>query len=598
MKVVTVAQMRAIESASDAAGHSYAAMMERAGRAVAEALIARMEVKKKPILVLVGPGNNGGDGLVAARYLAHAGAEVACYLARPRPPDDENLRRLQPLPVLCTTASDDTDHQVLRRLCAGAEVIVDALLGTGSAPPLTGSVAEILSIVGQALAQRGRSTPELTTLNRLPPPSPRARPLVVAVDGPSGMDFDSGALDGVALRADVTVTFACPKRGHFRFPAAAALGALVVADIGCDPALAAGVELEVVTPQQVAAWLPERPPDAHKGTFGRALIVAGSANYTGAARLAGAAALRAGVGLVTLALPAAIHSAVAAGLPEATYLLLPHEIGVIAEAAADVLKEHLPQVEALLLGPGLGREKETVAFVLALLSGSERRAVGFLRSDGPSGARPTLPPLVVDADGLNILAGLPGWPSMLPPGTVLTPHPGEMARLTGLSIGEVQRERVEIAQQQARNWGHVVVLKGAHTVVAAPDGRTALQPFANPGLATGGTGDVLAGIIVALRAQGLGPFEAAVAGSYLHGLAGELARAHWGAAGMVAGDLLRTLPEAWQRVEEQTPARGGEKPAGEVTAHPPVGLSAMGSPNRTAMATPMRCSVTSEPAGG
>ncbi|RME32214.1 MAG: NAD(P)H-hydrate dehydratase, partial [Thermoflexia bacterium] len=273
-----------------------------------------------------------------------------------------------------------------------------------------------------------------------------------------------------------------------------------------------------------------------------------SANYTGAARLAGTAAVRTGAGLVTIALPASIHSAVAAGLTEATYLLLPHELGVLSEPAVEVLAEHTQQYDAMLLGPGLGREKETAEFMRALLGGTERRTAGFLRTNERTVQRVPLPPLVVDADGLNILAEFPNWPSLLPPETILTPHPGEMAQLMKCTVAEVQKDRVEVARQKAREWGHVVVLKGAFTVVAAPDGRTVIEPFANPALATGGTGDVLAGTIVALRAQGLGPFEAAAAGAYLHGLAGELARSSLGRAGVAAGDLPLRLPEAWRRV--------------------------------------------------
>lgn len=552
MKVVTVEQMRAIEAASDAAGHTYAAMMERAGQAVAQALLARVAAKGSRVLVLAGPGNNGGDGLVAARHLAEAGAEVACYLTRPRDAKkDENFRQLQALKVFCTTAEDDQKGHALRRLAAGADVLVDALLGTGTSLPVTGTVAAVLKAVGQVVKRRDQTAPPgLVPVGGIPQRPEHPRPLVVAVDGPSGLEFDTGALDAAALKADLTVTFAYPKRGHFRFPGAAALGDLVVADIGTDPTLAADVDLEVVTPQMVRSWLPPRPPDAHKGTFGRAMIVAGSSNYTGAARLAGAAAVRSGAGLVTVALPAPIHSAVAAGLPEATYVLLPHELGVIARPADEILAKQIEGYDALLLGPGLGRERETVEFVRALLTGgTERPQVGFLGTEEQPAQPAALLPLVVDADGLNILAGMRDWPRRLPSDTVLTPHPGEMARLMSSTVAEVQSDRVRAAQEQARAWGHVVVLKGAFTVVAAPDGRTALEPFANAGLATGGTGDVLAGIIVALRAQGLSPFEAAAAGGYLHGLTGELARARLGTAGMAAGDLVGEIPEAWQRVE-------------------------------------------------
>ena len=551
MKVVTVDEMRRIEAASDAAGHSYAAMMEQAGRAVAEAIAARQDVRDQTVLVLVGPGNNGGDGLVAARYLAEAGARVTCYLLKPRDAaQDENFRLVQERRLGLALASEDGDQAWLQRLVQEADVVVDALLGTGTSLPVRGTLAGLLARVGQTLAARRR--PPRERLTPLVPPTLPARqgwPFVVAVDGPSGLDYDSGALDEAAFPADLTVTFAYPKVGHFRFPGAGALGELVIADIGTDPALAAEVTLEVVTPEMVRGWLPPRPPDAHKGTFGKALIVAGSVNYTGAAYLAGAAATRAGAGLVTLALPAAIHAAVATRLSEATYVLLPHELGVIAAEAAHVLAGQLEGYNALLVGPGLGHERETTAFVESLLGGTGgRRRLGFGGTEESEAPPCVLPPLVVDADGLNILASMENWPKRLPPGSILTPHAGEMARLMGCTVREVQADRVAVARSQAAAWGHVVVLKGAHTVVAAPDGRTAIEPFANPGLAKAGTGDVLAGTIVALRAQGLAAFEAAAAGAYLHGLAGELAQTEAGAAGMVAGDVLTHLPQAWRCV--------------------------------------------------
>ncbi len=550
MKVVTVDEMRRIEAASDAAGHSYAAMMEQAGRSVAEAITERRDVRGERVLVLVGPGNNGGDGLVAARYLAEAGAQVTCYLLKPRDPDaDLNFRLVRERELTVVLAGDDENRSRLRRLAGEAAVVVDSMLGTGTRLPLRGALAEILALVGRTLTARSRSRRGPLASLSVALVEKRERPFVVAVDGPSGLDYDSGALDEAALPADLTVTFAYPKPGHFRFPGAAALGELIVADIGTDPALAADVTLEAVTPEMVREWLPARPLDGHKGTFGRALIVAGSLNYTGAAYLAGAAATRAGAGLVTLALPTAIHTAVAARLAEATYLLLPHELGNIAVEAAHVLAERLAGYDALLLGPGLGQGRRTAAFVEALLGGmGGRRHLGFVGPEKLGSPSPTLPPLLVDADGLNILARMEDWPKWLPEGSILTPHPGEMARLMRCGVGEVQAERVSVAQSQAAAWGHVVVLKGAYTVVAAPDGRTAIAPFANPGQATARTGDVLAGTNVALRAQGLGAFEAAAAGTYLHGLAGELARTETGMAGMVAGDVLAHLPQAWTHV--------------------------------------------------
>jgi NAD(P)H-hydrate epimerase len=538
MKVVTVEEMRQIEAASDGAGHSYEAMMEQAGRAVAEAITQRRAVQGKAVLVLVGPGNNGGDGLVAARYLAEAGARVACYLLKPRDrTQDANFRLVQE-EGLEIVLVDDESWSRLDHLTQEADVIVDGLLGTGARPPLRGRAVQTLNRMCQTVAARREIprpslTPLVPTTGRSAPPE---RPLVVAIDGPSGLDYDTGDLDEAALPADLSVTFAYPKVGHFCFPGAGALGELVVADIGTDPALADGVQLEVVTAAMVREWLGPRQPDAHKGSYGKAMILAGSVNYTGAAYLAGAAATRSGAGLVTLALPATIHTIVAARLAEATYLPLPcDERGLLTGGAAQELSAQLAGYSALLFGPGLGQARQTTALVEALL--------GEIREE----AGPT-PPVVVDADGLNILARAKNWPELLPAGSILTPHPGEMARLMPCSTAEVQADRLAVARSQATAWDQVVVLKGAHTVVAAPDGRTVLLPFANPGLATGGTGDVLAGTIVALRAQSMGAFEAAAAGAYVHGLAGELARQALGAVGMVAGDVLAHLPAAFQRI--------------------------------------------------
>ena len=371
----------------------------------------------------------------------------------------------------------------------------------------------------------------------------------------------------------MTVTFAYPKVGLLRSPGAGAVGDLVVAGIGIPPELAADVRLEMATPDLVRAWLPDRPQLAHKGTFGRALIIAGSVNYVGAAALAGAGATRVGAGLVTLGLPAPILPAVAARLTESTYLLLPNDLGVTASGAVDMLHERANSYDALLVGPGLTQEREAVAFVHGFLGvdRSDRKGrIGFVSArQGQASGRPKLPPLVVDADALNALAaagaGDPDaqWWTALPPETVLTPHPGEMARLMGgeATSRDVQRDREGLSQRMAAKWNAIVVLKGAFTVVAAPDGRQVVLPFANPGLATAGSGDVLAGAIVGLRAQGVDAFEAAVAGAYLHGLAGELVRRDLGDMGMVAGDLPPRLPLAIRRVRQVGRPALGPEPA-------------------------------------
>ncbi|MGQ9786586.1 MAG: NAD(P)H-hydrate dehydratase, partial [Anaerolineae bacterium] len=294
--------------------------------------------------------------------------------------------------------------------------------------------------------------------------------------------------------------------------------------------------------------------DANKGIFGKALIVAGSVNYTGAPQLAARAAVRAGTGLVTLALPQAIHPIVAAHMVEATYLLLPHDMGVLAPDAVRVLAEKMGDYDALLIGPGLTQEKPTAEFLLELLGGAQatsKRRVGFLHreeSELPESGI-ILPPLVVDADALNLLAKLDQWWRLLPSQSILTPHPGEMARLIGCETKEVVADRIGCVIKTAARWGHIVLLKGAYTLVANPEGRVVVLPFANPALATAGSGDVLAGTIVAMRAQGLPPFEAAVVGGYLHGLAGEIAREMMHEVGVGAGDLPNFLPLAIKRLQ-------------------------------------------------
>ncbi|MGQ9567046.1 MAG: bifunctional ADP-dependent NAD(P)H-hydrate dehydratase/NAD(P)H-hydrate epimerase [Anaerolineae bacterium] len=565
LKIVTAQQMRDLERRAHESGHTYVDMMERAGRAVASVIRQdRPPTEEQRVLVLAGPGNNGGDGLVAARYLAQQGYSVRVYCVRRSPEGDVNYGRLQDLGVDVAHAEADEALATLQAWLDEADILVDALLGTGVSRPIEGLMREALDLARRHLRTEGRAFPSSGTEGTVWPAAPTVsasarRPLVVAVDCPSGLNCDTGALDPAAIPADVTVTFAYPKAGHFLFPGAAAVGALAVADIGIHPAFAEAVSTEVVTGEAVVALLPDRPLDAHKGTFGKALIVAGSVNYTGAAYLAAAAAARAGTGLVTVALPRPLHPILASRLAEATWLVLPHDMGVIHRDAISVLEEHLEGYRALLLGPGLTQEKEAVRFVREFLQREVAHhpppPIGFLKEvpGTPPPPEPTAgppwPPLVLDADALNALAQSEGWPQWLSGiRAVLTPHAGEMARLLGITPGEVQAARWRVASEAAREWNQVVVLKGAFTVIAAPDGRLAVNPFANPALATAGSGDVLAGILTGFLAQGLTPWEAAVAGAYVHGLAGELARQATGDAGVLAGDLLPRIPEALQRL--------------------------------------------------
>jgi NAD(P)H-hydrate epimerase len=296
--------------------------------------------------------------------------------------------------------------------------------------------------------------------------------------------------------------------------------------------------------------MPERGLDAHKGTFGTVVVAAGSLSYTGAALLAGKAAYRVGAGLVTLAVPTPLHAALAGHFPEATWVLLPHERGFIAFSAADVLAKNLERATALLVGPGLGMEDTTKDFIANFLdrakTNSTGHRIGFIPDEGKKEEKSEkgLPPLVFDADGLKLLAKLPDWPKLLPAPAILTPHPGEMSVLTGLSVDEIQDDRLTIAKKYAAEWGHVVVLKGAFTVVAAPDGRTFTIPVATPALARAGTGDVLSGLIAGLRAQGVDAYEAAASGAWIHAQAGLAAADACGAEeSVLAGDVLDNISE-------------------------------------------------------
>ena len=515
VKVVSAAQMRRIEDRSEALAPfpvSKDTLMENAGLEVARCV--RRSLGHLPgvrVVMLVGPGNNGGDGLVAARHLHKWGARVLAYLCERRLSPDPKLDALREIGTPIVRVSDDEGLALLREWLALAHAAVDSVLGTGRSRPIEGPLASILAEVS-----RERSS--------------RADLALFAVDVPTGLDADTGAVDPLTPRPDVTLALGYPKLGMFALPGAESVGALEVLDIGIPAGLDDDVRVELMTADSAAQLAPPRPLAAHKGSFGRALVVAGSPNYVGAARLAASAATRAGAGLVTLAIPAGLQSSVASGTTEPTFIPLPESTPGFAEPerAAAMLLEAMDGYDSLLVGCGLGQDERTRGLLERLLLSGE-----------------PLPPAVVDADALNFLASRgDAWSDSLTSGAVLTPHPGEMSRLLGESTTRLQADRVATATNAAAAWGKVVALKGAFTVVAAPDARATLSPFANPGLASAGTGDVLAGAIAGLLAQGVGLFDAATLGVYLHGAAGERVRAELGDAGMLASDLLPELPRA------------------------------------------------------
>ncbi len=521
MKLVTVAEMQEAERRS---GVPVPQLMESAGLAVAqEAWLLLGELAERRIVVLAGPGNNGGDGLVAARHLREWGADVSVYLLTPRDKKDAVFAPLLKAKTSAVTVDEDAKdgYKRLEELLVGADLVIDALLGTGRGRPIEGALAEVLD---RLRASRRR------------PLAPR----LLAVDLPSGLDADTGAADPHCVAADATVALGWSKVGLHVMPGSQLAGRVEAVEIGMPKELESDQWTELMTARWARPALPERPPWANKGTFGKALVVAGSPRYVGAAYLACMGSLRAGAGLTSLACASTIYPILAAKLTEATFEPLPDEEGYLSAEAAHTVGQALALgYDTLLVGPGLGQEGYVRAFMRSLLP--------LLK--GPStGSGQALRGVVIDADGLNNLSKLEGWWKELAAPAVITPHPGELSRLTGLPVEEIQSDRLAVARGYAGEWGVTVVLKGANTVVAAPDGRARLSPFANPGLASGGTGDVLAGAIAGLIAQGLEPYEAAGLGVYLHGLAGERVRHELGDAGMVASDLLPALPRAMKEL--------------------------------------------------
>jgi ADP-dependent NAD(P)H-hydrate dehydratase / NAD(P)H-hydrate epimerase len=519
MKLLTSAEMRTLEAGAEAAGVSLGQLMENAGLAVAQEVWMTLgTLEDRRIMILAGPGNNGGDGLVAARHLMEWGAQVGVYLLRRRPEDDPLLAPLIEQQAVIVTAEEDPGFETLGQFLEVAELVVDALLGTGASRPVEGDLAEILSRLGKAREKI-------------------VKPRLVAVDLPTGVDADTGKADLLAVEADLTVALGEAKVGLYVGEGSALTGRIQSVDIGIPATVARPAGIDLLDRAWAKKQLPRRPVDANKGTFGKVMAVAGSQSYVGAASLAVSGAYRAGAGLVCAAVPRSIQPMVAARVAECIYLPLDEHDGALTPEAAASVRQSLEGYAVLLAGCGVGAAAADAMRALLLELDSDLRGV------------------VIDADGLNALATTADWSARLPKNAVMTPHPGEMSRLTGMSVADIQGARLETARRYAAEWGVTLVLKGANTVIAAADGRTWLSPFANPALASAGTGDVLAGVIAGLLAQGLESPEAAACGVYLHGMAGDAVRADLGPAGLMASDLLPEIPRAIKAlVEPSAPA--------------------------------------------
>lgn len=571
IKITNTEEMRAIEAAADEAGISYQTMMERAGQAAAERALQLIEHLSDPrVTVLIGPGNNGGDGLVTGLLIkqANEAADVRFYLLTERPEDDPYIPVIHEVGLFTALASDDGDKRVLRNMVASSDLVIDALFGIGIRLPLRDEAAKVLRAVRRGLLDREKEHKEAETWSINPAQAPSeagSGVKILAIDGPSGLDFDTGQIDTTALTADETVTFIAAKYGQLLFPGAQSVGQLTVANLGIPDKVKElkSIEATLLDAATVADLLPARNQDSNKGTFGKAMIVAGSVNYVGAANLAARSAYRSGVGLVSVASARPVAGMLAAATPEATWMLLPHDMGVVSDGATDMFFEEIGKYSALLIGPGMGQEDTTQRFLFQVLdhnrkqAAPKRRGLGFANlppaddTEDDKAEASELPPLVIDADGLNMLSKEDEWWKHLPENTILTPHPGEMARLTGLSIEEVQKDRFGIVNEKAKEWNTIILLKGAHTLIAEPKGRVTALPFKNDALATAGTGDVLAGLIVGLLAQGMAPYDAACAGAYLHAFAGEFAAQALGPRSVVASDVIDALSSAFKAL---TPA--------------------------------------------
>ena len=487
-------------------------LMERAG----EGIVRHLErhygpARGKTITILCGKGNNGGDGLVVARLLHRRRARIHVVLLTPITDLSRDAatmyRRLVRVSGRSAIMRFRSAEQA-RPLLASSDILVDALLGTGLSSVVTGAYREAIELINSA-----------------------GKP-VIAIDIPSGLHADSGAILGRAIRATMTIACGLPKLGLYVDAGIDQAGAIHVVDIGIPSTYVEAIESRtlLLTSDSAFQSLPIRVPSSHKGTFGHAGIIAGSVGKTGAAALAARAALRVGAGLVTVATPNSVNDVLEVKVLEAMTMPLPEtKARTLPRAGLDRVVAFIQARTAIAVGPGLSTHPETVELVQSLMKHLDR-------------------PSVLDADALNALAGRASLLTECKTPPILTPHPGEMARLeVDATTQSVNADRIGTARRFARERGVFVVLKGARTVIARPDGLVAICPTGNPGMATAGTGDVLTGMIVGLLAQKVPAWEAACAATYFHGSAGDLAAQQLGQPGMLASDLIAQIPYALQR---------------------------------------------------
>jgi ADP-dependent NAD(P)H-hydrate dehydratase / NAD(P)H-hydrate epimerase len=540
VKLFSVTEMKAVENEANQSGLTYEIMMENAGQGIGTIISnAYSHISPKIITGLIGSGNNGGDTLVALEQLSSNKWETNAYIVRNRPDSDPYIEKLRKLGGRIYYFEEDNQYQELTRLINASPILIDGIFGTGIKLPLSSSIVGLLSYTNKLIKES------------------QNKKYVVAVDCPSGVNCDTGEVAMETIQADITCTMAGMKLGLIKFPAAIMAGEIRFVSIGSLENLKTyqGNQKIVITDEFVLDNLPKRPLNSHKGTFGTAIIIAGSANYTGAAYLAGMAAYRIGAGLVTLAVPTELHNSLAGQLPEATWILLPQEDGVISSDGVEIIHKNLIQANAILIGPGIGLADTTKEFLKRFFTPDPTKKIDIHSSSNSysiNNEQNRQIPIVIDADGLKLLSAIENWPELLPAPAVLTPHPGEMSVLTGLSIKEIQDSRIEITKKYSSLWGHIVVLKGAFTVIGNPSGEIAVIPVATPALAKAGTGDVLAGMITGLLAQGMDAFNAACTAVWIHANAGLFASKQLGnTTSVMASDVVNAISPIISRLQEK-----------------------------------------------
>ncbi|OGV98087.1 MAG: hypothetical protein A3I04_04810 [Nitrospinae bacterium RIFCSPLOWO2_02_FULL_39_110] len=515
MKIVTAKEMQEIDRiAIDDYGISGIVLMENAAKGVVASLFKKFpDIKDKKVGIFAGKGNNGGDGLAVARLLTDEDISVTVYLLSKKDmlkgDAKTNLEKAEEMGVKIFEITSLDELEDVKDNILKNDIFIDAIFGTGLTSGVKGYYINVIKFINSS------------------------KKFILSIDIPSGLSSDTGEIIGGHINADMTVSLCLPKIGEIIYPAAEYVGDLEVVDIGIPESIIdkENIKVNLIEEKDVIGLLPKRKPDSHKGTYGHLVVIAGSRGKGGAAALSSLSALRAGAGLVTLALPECLNVSFEAAIPEVMTLPLPDtDEGTINESAFDMLIEFLEGKSAVLIGPGITTNQSTSSLIKNLI-------------------KKISCPMLIDADGLNIATDEIKLLKKKKSPVIVTPHPGEMARLLNTTSKKVQGDRIGAGRRLATKYGIYVILKGARTIIATPDGDVYINPTGNPGMATAGTGDVLSGIIAGFLCQGFSAKDSSILGVYLHGMAGDISASNLSQTALIASDLIRALPEVIKRIE-------------------------------------------------